>query len=237
MVKVKGCDTKGCRFHAGDRCFATKREARLFAGPMTPGQVSEARNGPLKDILDAGYVLTPGVSDIPDYYRLESRRYKTAGHYAGEHLGWTPCWDDGRTLPGWRWWRVFETPSDVRQNMIRVFRNEVEDDLAEMRAQFPGCDIDHNPLFEVGLLRFLNECSVPLTSIRYYAPSAARGDYAAFLEDRTLAEKWIEYHSTEFELMPLERAEHAKVDAQRRKESKAERDQLRKVNELCVKAP
>lgn len=236
MVKLKGCGLKRCRFHAGDRCFATKRDARVFAGPMTPGQVSVVRDGPIKDILDAGYVLTPGVSDIPDYYKLDSRKYKTASHSVSEHTGWTPCWDDGRSLPGWRWWRVFETPSDVRQNMLRVFRNEVEADMAEIRAQFPGCDIDHDPLFEVGLLRFLNERNICLTSVKHYAPNAHRGDFASFLRDRALAEDWVVYHLTEFELTPLSRAEHARIDATRRKYSKAERATLRKVNEQCGKA-
>lgn len=230
MVKVKGCGVKGCRFHAGDRCFSTKREARVFAGPMTEGQVSEIRNGPIKDILDAGYILTPGVSDIPDFYRLESRRYKTAQHSISEHIGWTPCWEDGRSLPGWRWWRVFETPSDVRQATMRVFRNEVEADMAELRAEFPGCDIDHNPLFEIGLLRFLNERNICLSSVRHHAPNAHKGDFASFLVDRDLAAEWVAYHLTEFELVPLPRAEHARADAARRKISKAERDQLRKEN-------
>lgn len=236
MVKVKGCGVKGCRFHAGERCFKTKAEARKFAAPMSTGQSSTVRHGPIKDILDAGYILTPGVSDIPDYYMLEERMYKIAGHSRSEHIGWTPCWNDGRKLPGWRWSRVFDTESDARQAQIRVFRNEVEADMAEMRDQFPGCDIDHSPLFEIGLLRFLNERDIRLADVKHHAPNAARGDFASFLTDRALAEEWIVYHLTEFELTPLSRAEHARVDAARRRDSKQERLELRKVNEGCGKA-
>lgn len=237
MVNTKGCGVKGCRFHAGDVCFPTKKAARDYAAPMTEGQSSKVTDGVIKDILDASCVYTPGIYDTPDYYVLERRMYGAAAHSRRSHIGWMPCWHDGRTVPGWRWSKIFDTESDKWQSMISVFRNEVEPDMAEIRAEFPGCDIDHNPLFEIGLLRFLNERGICLSDVKYEAPRSHRGDFTTYLVDRRLAEEWVVYHLTEFDLKPLSRAEHAQVDKRRRKASKQERAELREANKLCGKAP
>ena len=232
MVKTKGCEIKGCRFHAGDMCFPTKKAARDYAAPMREGQAAKISDGVIKDILDASCVYTPGIYDTPDYYVLEERKYGLSSH-----IGWLPCWDDGRSVPGWRWSKIFDTESDKWQSMISVFRNEVEPDIAEIRAEFPGCDIDHDPLFEIGLLRFLNERGICLSDVKYSAPGAHRQDFTAYVDDRELVKAWVVYHLTEFELTPLSRSKHAQVDKHRRKKSNEERMALREVNKLCGKAP
>ena len=53
MVNAKGCGIKGCRFHAGDVCFPTKKAARGYAAPMAEGQSPKVTDGVIKEILDA----------------------------------------------------------------------------------------------------------------------------------------------------------------------------------------